>query len=172
MCACVGVGVVPRTRSYSERAHRTSPLARAARGDVIRDLTMAGAPPATVGLNLTQTRTWEDSRVATRNFFSPRLFSFVGYAHVLAPLVVVAYAPRGSPRGFPTERRRATSWLRKVPPPSGKSTPGRYAAISIQNSYVNSTEPTAAVTHRAGVTALTANLYSTSEVPTQKGYSI
>ena len=32
-----------------------------------------------------------------RDFFSPRLFIFLGYAHALAPLVV-AYAPQGSLR--------------------------------------------------------------------------
>ena len=47
----------------------------------------------------------EHSSLAT---YQPELFEsqafFFGSAHALAPLVV-AYAPQGSPRGLPTERR-------------------------------------------------------------------
>ena len=75
------------------------------------------------------------SRVPTGTFSVPEFF------FALAPLVV-AYAPQGSPRGLPTERRRARSVdeLRAAQKSTtsagglsellyGKSTPGRYAAI-------------------------------------------
>ena len=54
--------------------------------------------------------TEEMSLVPTRTFSVPGFF--FGYAHALAPLVV-AYAPKGSSRGLPTERRLATSGSEK-----------------------------------------------------------